>query len=97
MIELFWTLEVIQDRDEIYDYTKADNPAADLGASISCLKRRSIGWSIILGRGPPGRIADQCFLHRSVEPMSPTVALGRYLGVWLVATHRSRPAAQAFG
>ena len=30
MIGLFWTLEAIQDRDEIYDYTKADNPAADL-------------------------------------------------------------------
>ncbi|SFW37034.1 type II toxin-antitoxin system mRNA interferase toxin, RelE/StbE family [Nitrosovibrio sp. Nv17] len=27
---LFWTPEAIQDRDEIYDYIEADNPAAAL-------------------------------------------------------------------
>jgi len=30
MIELFWTPESIQDRDEIYDYIEADNPVAAL-------------------------------------------------------------------
>ena len=30
MMELFWTLEAIQDRDGIYDYIEADNPAAAL-------------------------------------------------------------------
>ena len=30
MMELFWTLEATQDRDEIYDYIEADNPAAAL-------------------------------------------------------------------
>ena len=30
MMKLFWTPEAIQDRDEIYDYIEADNPAAAL-------------------------------------------------------------------
>lgn len=30
MIELFWTPEAAQDRDEIYDYIEADSPAAAL-------------------------------------------------------------------
>lgn len=30
MKELFWTPEASQDRDEIYDYIEADNPAAAL-------------------------------------------------------------------
>ena len=30
MRELFWTPEAIQDRDVIYDYIEADNPAAAL-------------------------------------------------------------------
>ncbi|WP_293674811.1 type II toxin-antitoxin system RelE/ParE family toxin [Thiolapillus sp.] len=29
-MELFWTPEAIQDRDDIYDYIEADNPAAAL-------------------------------------------------------------------
>ena len=29
-MELFWTPETTQDRDEIYDYIEADNPAAAL-------------------------------------------------------------------
>lgn len=29
-MELFWTPEAIQDRNEIYDYIEADNPAAAL-------------------------------------------------------------------
>ena len=30
MMELFWTPEATQDRDEIYEYIEADNPAAAL-------------------------------------------------------------------
>lgn len=30
MMELFWTPEATQDRDEIYDYIEADNPTAAL-------------------------------------------------------------------
>ena len=30
MMELFWTPEAIQDRDDIYEYIEADNPAAAL-------------------------------------------------------------------
>jgi addiction module RelE/StbE family toxin len=29
-MELFWTTDAIQDRDEIYDYIEADNPVAAL-------------------------------------------------------------------
>jgi len=29
-MELFWTPEAIQDRDDIYDYIEADNPTAAL-------------------------------------------------------------------
>lgn len=29
-MDLFWTPEATQDRDEIYDYIEADNPAAAL-------------------------------------------------------------------
>lgn len=30
MMQLFWTPEAIQDRDEIYDYIEATNPVAAL-------------------------------------------------------------------
>ncbi len=30
MMELFWTPEATQDRDEIYDYIETDNPVAAL-------------------------------------------------------------------
>ena len=30
MMQLFWTPEAIQDRNEIYDYIEADNPVAAL-------------------------------------------------------------------
>jgi toxin ParE1/3/4 len=34
MIELFWTPEAIQDRDEIYDHIEADNPVAALAPTL---------------------------------------------------------------
>ncbi|WPX44713.1 MULTISPECIES: type II toxin-antitoxin system RelE/ParE family toxin [unclassified Undibacterium] len=30
MMKLFWTREATQDREDIYDYIEADNPAAAL-------------------------------------------------------------------
>ncbi|MEO5344185.1 MAG: type II toxin-antitoxin system RelE/ParE family toxin [Gammaproteobacteria bacterium SHHR-1] len=56
MRELFWTPEAIQDRDEIYDYIEADNPAAAL--ALDELFEEKAGRLVDhpnLGR--PGRIA----------------------------------------
>lgn len=40
-MELFWTPEAIQDRDQIYDYIEADNPAAVLALDEIFSKRAS--------------------------------------------------------
>ncbi|QEP42078.1 type II toxin-antitoxin system RelE/ParE family toxin [Ectothiorhodospiraceae bacterium BW-2] len=56
MRQLFWTPEAIQDRDEIYDYIEADNPAAAL--ALDELFEEKAGRLVDhpnLGR--PGRIA----------------------------------------
>jgi len=56
MMELFWTPEAIQDRDEIYDFIEADNPAAAL--ALDELFEEKAGRLVDhpdLGR--PGRIA----------------------------------------
>lgn len=57
MRELFWTPESIQDRDEIYDYIEADNPAAAM--ALDELFEQKAGRLVDhpnLGR--PGRIAE---------------------------------------
>jgi addiction module RelE/StbE family toxin len=57
MMELFWTPEAIQDRDDIYDYIEADNPAAAL--VLDELFSENASHLIDhpnLGR--PGRLAD---------------------------------------
>ena len=41
MMELFWTPEAIQDRDQIYDYIEADNPAAALALDEIFSKKAS--------------------------------------------------------
>jgi hypothetical protein len=46
MMALFWTPEATQDRDEIYDYIEADNPAAAL-ALDELLQKRPVVCSII--------------------------------------------------
>jgi hypothetical protein len=46
MMDLFWTPAAMQDRDDIYDYIEADNPAAAL-ALDELLQRRRGAWSII--------------------------------------------------
>jgi addiction module RelE/StbE family toxin len=56
MRELFWTPEAIQDRETIYDYIEADNPAAAL--ALDELFEEKAGRLVDhpnLGR--PGRVA----------------------------------------
>lgn len=56
MMKLFWTLEAIQDRDEIYDYIEADNPVAALALDeLFSEKASRLVDHPDLGR--PGRIA----------------------------------------
>jgi len=55
-MKLFWTPEAIQDRDEIYDYIEADNPAAALALDELMEKK---AWRLVdhpeMGR--TGRVA----------------------------------------
>lgn len=55
MMELYWTPEAIQDREAIYDYIEADNPAAVLALDelISEKANRLVDHP---GLGRPGRI-----------------------------------------
>ncbi len=56
MMELFWTPEATQDRDEIYDYIEADNPAAAL--ALDELFAEKAGRLVDHpGLGRPGRVA----------------------------------------
>lgn len=66
MTELFWTPEATQDRDEIYDYIEADNPAAALALDeLFSEKAERLVDHPNLGR--PGRVADTLELvaHRN--------------------------------
>lgn len=57
MIELFWTPEAIQDRDDIYDYIEAHNPAAAL--ALDELFEEKAGRLVDHpGLGKLGRAAD---------------------------------------
>ena len=57
MMELVWTPEAIQDRDDIYDYIEADNPAAALALDeLFSEKAAHLVEHPDLGR--PGRVAD---------------------------------------
>lgn len=56
MMELFWTPEAIQDRDNIYEYIEADNPAAAL--ALDELFAEKAGRLVDHpGLGKPGRAA----------------------------------------
>ncbi len=57
MMELFWTPEAIQDRDDIYDYIEADNPAAAL-ALDELLSEKASRLVDHPNLGRPGRVAD---------------------------------------
>ncbi len=54
MMELFWTAEAIQDRDEIYDHIEADNPDAAL-ALDALLAEKAARLVDHPGMGRPGR------------------------------------------
>ena len=55
-MELFWTPEASQDRDEIYEYIEADNPAAAL--ALDELFAEKAGRLVDHpGLGRPGRVA----------------------------------------
>ena len=56
MMELFWTPEATQDRDEIFDYIEAHNPAAAL--ALDELFAENAGRLVDHpGLGRPGRVA----------------------------------------
>jgi len=55
MMELFWTPEATQDRDEIHDYIEADNPVAALALDELFAKKAALLLDHP-GLGRPGRI-----------------------------------------
>nr|WP_315255645.1 type II toxin-antitoxin system RelE/ParE family toxin [uncultured Duganella sp.] len=55
-MELFWTPEAIQDRDDIYAYIEADNPSAAL--ALDELFAEKVSHLVDHpGLGKPGRVA----------------------------------------
>jgi toxin ParE1/3/4 len=74
MMELFWTPEATQDRDEIYDYIEADNPAAALALDELFAEKA-------------GRLVDHPGLGRSgrVAGTRELVALQNYILAYDVA------------
>lgn len=65
-MELFWTPEATQDRDEIYDYIEADNPAAAL-ALDELFAEKADRLVDHPGLGRLGRVADtrELVAHRN--------------------------------
>tara|TARA_B100000242_G_C42858896_1_gene398717 strand:- start:307 stop:597 length:291 start_codon:yes stop_codon:yes gene_type:complete len=57
MMELLWTPEAIQDREDIYDYIEADNPAAAL-ALDELLSEQASRLTEHPNLGRLGRVAD---------------------------------------
>jgi addiction module RelE/StbE family toxin len=66
MMELFWAPEAIQDRDEIYDYIEANNPAAALTLDELFLEKAAL-LTTRPGLGRTGRIAGtrELVAHRN--------------------------------
>lgn len=55
-MQLFWTSEAIQDREQIYDYIEADNPAA--AVALDALFSEKTGRLVEHPEpGRPGRVA----------------------------------------
>ncbi|SOB74760.1 addiction module toxin, RelE/StbE family [Marinobacter sp. LV10R510-11A] len=57
MMELFWTPEAIKDRDDIYDYIEADNPAVALTLD-ELLSEKASRLVDHPNLGRPGRLTD---------------------------------------
>jgi addiction module RelE/StbE family toxin len=66
MMELFWTPEATQDRDEIYDYIEADNPVTAL-ALDELFSEKASRLVDHPGLGRPGRAAGtrELVAHRN--------------------------------
>lgn len=56
MMQLFWTLEAIQDREAIYDYIEADKPMAAL-ALDELFEEKAARLVEHPGVGRPGRVS----------------------------------------
>nr|WP_096281299.1 type II toxin-antitoxin system RelE/ParE family toxin [Marinobacter sp. LV10R510-11A] len=56
-MELFWTPEAIKDRDDIYDYIEADNPAVALTLD-ELLSEKASRLVDHPNLGRPGRLTD---------------------------------------
>ena len=66
MMELFWTPEAIQDREDTYEYIEADNPAAAL--ALDELFAEKAGRLVDHpGLGKPGRAAGTRELSKPQE------------------------------
>ncbi|MCJ2055800.1 type II toxin-antitoxin system RelE/ParE family toxin [Methylobacterium sp. J-048] len=65
MKALIWTLEALQDRDAVYDYIEADNPAAAIAFDkrFTETSARSVKHPAL---GRPGRVAGtrELIVHR---------------------------------
>ena len=57
MMELFWTPEAIKDRDDIYNYIEADNPAVALTLD-ELLSEKASRLVDHPNFGRPGRLTD---------------------------------------
>lgn len=72
MMKLFWTPEAIRDRDDIYDYVEAENPAAAL-PSMRYWRKRPGCWSIIRSSaGPAERLTHASWLRTGTTFWSTT-------------------------
>lgn len=65
-MELFWTPEAVQDRDDIYGFIEADNPAAAL-ALDELFSQKANGLIDLPGIGRAGRLAGtrELVAHRN--------------------------------
>lgn len=66
MRKLCWTLEAVQDRDAIYDYIEADNPAAALVLD-ELFSEKAARLVDHPGQGRPGRVVGtrELVAHRN--------------------------------
>lgn len=66
MTSIYWTLEAIQDRQQIYDRIEADNPAAAIDLD-ELFERKSAPLAMHPALGRPGRVIGtrELIIHRA--------------------------------
>ncbi len=66
MTSIYWTLEAIQDRQQIYDRIEADNPAAAIDLD-ELFERKSAPLAMHPALGRPGRVIGtrELIIHRN--------------------------------